>query len=165
MDSEGPTAGGGPDLRTVYVVIGAVLIAIGVALLGGPPIFGWGVPWEMAREAMRELRGVAWPLALITLGVLIIVYSRRPGARLPSSEVRLTRSRHKRVIAGVFGGLSEYFSVDATILRVGFVLLAFVLNAWLPLLIAYIAAAVIVPEAPEATSPVSQTGPTGPHIP
>ncbi|HET6498083.1 MAG TPA: PspC domain-containing protein, partial [Coriobacteriia bacterium] len=157
MDSEGST-GGGQNLRTVYVVIGVVLIAFGVTLLGGPPIFGWGVAWEMAREATRELRRVAWPLALIVLGVLIIVYSRQPTARLPSGETRLTRSRHKRVFAGVFGGLSDYFSVDVTFLRVGSVLVAFVLNAWLPLLIAYIVAAAIVPKAAEAAAPVPECG-------
>lgn len=163
MNSEDPTGGSGPDLRTVYVVIGAVLIAVGIALLGGPPIFGWGAPWEFARQATRELREVGWPLALIALGVLIIVYSRKPGARLPSSEVRLIRSRDKRMLAGVLGGLSDYFSVDVTLLRLGFILLAFVLNAWFPLLIAYIVAAVIVPEAPEAADPASESASTEPR--
>jgi phage shock protein C len=38
---------------------------------------------------------------------------------------RLIRSRTKRVIAGVAGGLGQYFSVDPTLVRIAFVVLAF----------------------------------------
>lgn len=149
MSNETPGGGKETDLRAVYVVIGVVLIVIGIALLGGLPIFGWTAPWGVAREITREIRRIGWPLAVIALGVLIIVYSRRPGAQLPSRDARLVRSREKKVLAGVLGGVSDYFSVDVTLLRVGYVLLALVLDAWGPLLIAYIVAAIIVPEAPK----------------
>lgn len=149
MSNETPGGGKGTDLRTVYVVIGVVLIVIGIALLGGLPILGWTAPWGIAREITSEIRRIGWPLAVIALGVLVIVYSRRPGAQLPSKDARLVRSREKKVLAGVLGGVSDYFSVDVTLLRVGYVLLALVLDAWGPLLIAYIVAAIIVPEAPK----------------
>lgn len=149
MSNETPGGGKETDLRAVYVVIGVVLIVIGIALLGGLPIFGWTAPWGVAREITREIRRIGWPLAVIALGVLIIVYSRRPGAQLPSRDARLVRSREKKVLAGVLGGVSDYFSVDVMLLRVGYVLLALVLDAWGPLLIAYIVAAIIVPEAPK----------------
>lgn len=149
MSSEGSGGGNRTDLRAVYVVIGVVLILIGISLLGGLPIFGWTAPWGIASDITREIRRIGWPLAVIALGILVIVYSRRPGARLPSKHTRLTRSRDKKVIAGVLGGLSDYFSVDVTLLRVGYVLLAFVLDAWGPLLVAYIVAAIIVPEVPK----------------
>ncbi len=149
MSSEGSGGGGRTDLRAVYVVIGVVLILIGISLLGGLPIFGWTAPWGIARDITREIRRIGWPLAVIALGILVIVYSRRPGAQLPSKHARLTRSREKKVVAGVLGGVSDYFSVDVTLLRVGYVLLAFVLDAWGPLLVAYIVAAIIVPEAPK----------------
>jgi len=148
VSTEGSGGGNRDDLRAVYVVIGVVLILVGISLLGGIPIFGWNAPWGIVREVTREVRRIGWPLAVIALGILVIVYSRRPGAHLPSKDARLTRSRDKKVLAGVFGGLSEYFSVDVTLLRVGYVLLALVLDAWGALLIAYIVAAIIVPEAP-----------------
>jgi phage shock protein C len=151
VSNETPGGGKGTDLRAVYVVIGVVLIVIGIALLGGLPLFGWTAPWGIAREITHEIRRIGWPLAVIALGVLVIVYSRRPGAQLPSKDARLVRSREKKVLAGVLGGLSDYFSVDVTLLRVGYVLLALVLDAWGPLLIAYIVAAIIVPEAPKAS--------------
>ncbi len=40
-------------------------------------------------------------------------------------EKRLTRSSENRMIAGICGGLGEYFNVDPVIVRVIFVLLAF----------------------------------------
>ncbi|MDD5750880.1 MAG: PspC domain-containing protein [Candidatus Pacebacteria bacterium] len=39
---------------------------------------------------------------------------------------KLYRSRHERIIAGVAGGLSEYFSVDPVLIRIIFVALALV---------------------------------------
>ena len=41
----------------------------------------------------------------------------------PSSERRLTRSRHDRMLAGVAGGIGEYFDIDPAIIRIGFVAL------------------------------------------
>ena len=37
---------------------------------------------------------------------------------------KLYRSRSQRMIAGVCGGLAEYFNVDATLIRVLFLILA-----------------------------------------
>jgi phage shock protein C len=37
---------------------------------------------------------------------------------------KLYRSRRQRMIAGVCGGLAEYFNVDATLIRVLFLVLA-----------------------------------------
>ena len=39
-------------------------------------------------------------------------------------EKRFTRSRRDKKIAGVCGGLAQYFDIDATLVRVVFVLLA-----------------------------------------
>ena len=165
MSTENSGGGQGPDLRSVYVIIGVVLIIIGVGLLGGMPWLGWSAPWDAVRVVTRQMRQIGWPLAVIAIGVLVIVYSRRPGAKLPSKDARLTRSRSKKVIAGVFGGLAEYFSVDVTLLRVGYVLFAFVFDAWGPLLIAYIVAAIIVPEEPKEQQQVESAPPAPPPPP
>ena len=57
---------------------------------------------------------------------------------------RLKRSRSNRMICGVCGGLGEYLNVDPTVIRIVCIFCAF---AGLGVgLIAYIAAAVIMPE-------------------
>lgn len=57
--------------------------------------------------------------------------------------MRLTRSRDDVVVSGVLAGLGDYFNVDPTLLRIGFVVLAFVgVGAVIPL---YIIGAVIIP--------------------
>ena len=58
---------------------------------------------------------------------------------------RFTRSNTHRMIAGVCGGIAEYFALDPTLVRVGFVLLS-VLSAAFPGLIVYIVMWLIVPE-------------------
>jgi phage shock protein C len=37
---------------------------------------------------------------------------------------KLYRSRNQRILAGICGGLAEYFNVDATLIRVLFLVLA-----------------------------------------
>ncbi|MDR5694854.1 MAG: PspC domain-containing protein [Armatimonadota bacterium] len=60
-------------------------------------------------------------------------------------EKRLYRARDDRWIAGVCGGLGKYLGVDSTLVRIGFILLAF-WNGFGILL--YILMALIVPEEP-----------------
>lgn len=58
---------------------------------------------------------------------------------------RLMRSRKERMIAGVCGGLAEYFHMDPTIVRVIFVLAALVNGIGL---IVYLVLWLVMPEAP-----------------
>lgn len=60
---------------------------------------------------------------------------------------RLYRSRTNRKIAGVCGGLAEYFNVDATIMRLLFILVVLFSVGFG--IIAYILMWVIMPEALE----------------
>ena len=59
---------------------------------------------------------------------------------------RLTRSTHDRMIAGVCGGVADYFDVDSTLVRVAFVLLS-ILSAAFPGLLVYIILWLVLPEA------------------
>ena len=61
------------------------------------------------------------------------------------------RSRKNRVIAGICGGLAEYFDVDPIIVRL--IALILVLSAGGGLL-AYIIAWIVVPEEPDNLYPV-----------
>ena len=58
---------------------------------------------------------------------------------------KLYRSRSNRQIAGVCGGLAEYFNMDATLLRVLFVVLAVLGGSGIVL---YLAMWIIVPDEP-----------------
>jgi phage shock protein C len=58
---------------------------------------------------------------------------------------KLYRSQTNRQVAGVCGGLAQYFNVDATLIRVLFVLLAVLGGSGVLL---YIAMWIIVPKQP-----------------
>lgn len=60
---------------------------------------------------------------------------------------KLYLSDTDRKIAGVCGGLGEYFDMDPTIIRLAFIFLALV-TVVVPVVIGYIIAAVIIPRAP-----------------
>ena len=58
----------------------------------------------------------------------------------------LRRSSTNRMIAGVVGGLAEYFKIDPTLARVVFVLIS-ALSAAFPGIIVYIVLWVVMPES------------------
>ena len=58
---------------------------------------------------------------------------------------KLYKSRTDKKLAGVCGGLAEYFDIDPTIVRIVTLVLCL---GWGAGLIAYIAAALLIPEKP-----------------
>ena len=56
---------------------------------------------------------------------------------------KLYRSNADRVLAGVCGGIGEYFGIDPTLVRLGFVALSFMLGGGV---LVYILAAIIIPK-------------------
>jgi len=59
---------------------------------------------------------------------------------------RLTRSQNNRMLAGVCGGIAEYFGIDATVVRLLWTLLS-LLALW-PGIAAYAIAWIIMPPDP-----------------
>ena len=59
---------------------------------------------------------------------------------------KLYRSRENAMLAGVCGGIGEYFDIDPTIVRLAWVILGFYggVGLW-----AYVIAAVIIPQRPQ----------------
>lgn len=57
---------------------------------------------------------------------------------------KLYRSKKDKIFAGVCGGIGEYFGVDPTIVRLLAVILGFTGSG----ILAYIIAAIIIPENP-----------------
>lgn len=150
--SDQQTPGPGQENRTPGLIVGVVLVFIGLWLLGNTATDRFG-PWLRPLLAMiRELRIWAVAGGLILIGVLVIVYSGKVSLKLPSKDRPLRRSREKKMISGVLGGLSDYLDVDVTLLRLVVVALAIIMNGW-GIVLAYIIAAIVIPMEPEQTSP------------
>lgn len=60
-------------------------------------------------------------------------------------EKKLYRSEQNKILAGVIGGIGEYFNVDPVILRVLYVLLT-VFTGLVPGIVAYILMILVVPK-------------------
>lgn len=58
---------------------------------------------------------------------------------------KLYRSMNQKMIAGVCGGIAEYFNIDVTFVRIAFALLGF---AYFSSLAVYIVLAIIIPQEP-----------------
>jgi phage shock protein C len=65
---------------------------------------------------------------------------------------RLHRSRADRKVAGVLGGIAEYFGFDPSWVRIGYVVLTIVTGV-APLAFLYVVMAFVVPKAPKAGKP------------
>ena len=109
----------------------------------------------------------AWVVLSIVPGAIIggvIAYLAAwlvmPGGTEPASAPlgrRLTRSMTDRKIAGICGGLAEYFGVDATPVRLVWVILSVLFGAIVGGVIAYVVAWLIIPRA--SATVVSMTAP------
>ena len=65
-----------------------------------------------------------------------------------TNKKRLYKSQTDRQLAGVCGGIAEYFDVDPTLVRVGYVLLT-ICTVGFPGVIAYVVLAAIMPNKDE----------------
>ncbi len=78
---------------------------------------------------------------------------------------QLYRSRTNRMLAGVAGGLGEYFDIDPTLVRLLFVFGFFFFGIPGTLALIYLVLAIVVPEAPETyhsvvSSPAAPVSPS-----
>ncbi len=140
------------------LVVGIVLLIAGLAFLyrrswDFPWLYDWNF-WHLGPLRWRHIG----PVVLIFLGVWIIIsVLQNEKQRISSSEIlgegsaelgrRFLRSRRERMIAGVCGGMANYWGIDVTLVRVGYVLLTFTTGLWLGIL-AYAAIVMAVQEEP-----------------
>ena len=73
---------------------------------------------------------------------------------------KLYRSEKNKWIAGVLGGLGEYLGVDATLLRLAFIVFCLATGG-VPGIIGYILAVIIIPKPPMGHQASSSTGTEG----
>lgn len=78
----------------------------------------------------------------------------------PASQLsrRLYRSRTNRSLAGVCGGIAEYYGADPTAVRLLAVLVA-LFTAIFPMLVLYLIAAIVIPERVEGDLTPAARGP------
>lgn len=69
-----------------------------------------------------------------------------PEARSTAGVRRLYRSRTNRELAGVCGGLAEYYGSDPTAVRLAALILGLITGV-VPMVVVYIIAAIVIPEA------------------
>ncbi len=62
------------------------------------------------------------------------------------NDKKLYKSATDKKFAGVCGGLGEYFNADSTVIRLAWIIFSLVGGSGL---LAYIIAAIIIPDAPE----------------
>jgi phage shock protein C len=141
-----PAAGNGGGKRRFWgillILVGAFLLLIN---LGWIAHFGW---WSISGKFLL-------PILFILLGLLFIYaqQSKRDApmedpsggnmeARLPKRELR--RSLRDRKVFGVCGGIAEYFDIDSTLVRIGFVFVVLASVGWGILL--YIVLGLVMPE-------------------
>jgi phage shock protein C len=86
---------------------------------------------------------VAAPRTLIVI-VTLAAGTLEKGDAMDATR-KLYRSKTNRQVAGVCGGLAEYFNIDATLIRILFVVLAVLGGSGLVL---YVAMWIIVPKQP-----------------
>ena len=70
---------------------------------------------------------------------------------MSEAKKRLYRSRSERMLAGVCGGIGDYFDVDPTVIRLLFVVFALAIGSGILL---YIILLILVPLEPETSEPV-----------
>jgi phage shock protein PspC (stress-responsive transcriptional regulator) len=103
----------------------------------------WADPTGKGRVASSEHIGVEWAhWPRVLLGSSLMQQTRLASQNEPMSDYtspsspsvtpvgqrRLHRSRQQRMVAGVAGGLAEYFDADPAAVRIGFVALSLLLG-------------------------------------
>jgi len=141
-------------------------------VVGGAVLVGIGLIWLLRNLGVFTLHSFFWlfsgiffPILLIVAGIALLLKNRVEGqtvepdetkttssSQAPSGSVggtaprRIFRSRLDRKIFGVCGGLAKYFDVDVTLVRIFFVVSAF-LSFGLTIA-AYILLAIMLSEEP-----------------
>lgn len=60
---------------------------------------------------------------------------------------KLYKSKNDRILSGVLGGIGEFYDLDPTLIRLGYMVFV-IMTAVVPGIIAYVIASIIVPERP-----------------
>jgi phage shock protein C len=133
---------------------GVILVTIGLfILIHNFGFFAFYKLWDISW-------GILLPIMIIILGMALIYSHQQARAQQHTGETndtmnqtqnavpykRLFKSRRDRKLFGVCGGLGDYFTLDPTLIRILFILLA-ILSVGTGILL-YLAMAIFVPDEP-----------------
>jgi phage shock protein PspC (stress-responsive transcriptional regulator) len=121
------------------IIIGAVLVLVGIYQLA-LRFFGdtLGQIWKIAGFVISILG----PIVIIVAGVLLVIAARRNALDLPANR-KLYRSTVNHKIAGVCGGIAEYFSADPAMVRIIAIILGVI--SWYVIIPLYLVFWLVVP--------------------
>jgi phage shock protein PspC (stress-responsive transcriptional regulator) len=137
-------------------ILGVALVVLGVWLIFERTL----VPLVRPLAAvMHTLGHVAWPVALIALGALILSRPRGAGAK----TAWIVRSRSNRVIGGVLGGVGARLGIEPNIVRVIYTVFTLAGSLWVGVVL-YVLALAFLPEESVFASDVP-TSPPAPAAP
>jgi len=122
---------------------GSLLIVVGIFLIFRQiGIFHsfrlWNLPWQSI-----------WAIILIAIGAVLLFNRSREkeeGEDKAGAEKKLYRSRKERMVAGVCGGLAEYFDLDVSVIRILWVI-GTLMSAGIGVLV-YLIMLIVFPENP-----------------
>ncbi|MDR2106299.1 MAG: PspC domain-containing protein [Coriobacteriales bacterium] len=114
----------GFDKNRTALIIGTILVFLGL--------------WQLLRHFFGDILSMLWniiglvigvlgALAIMAVGILLVIASRKDKLNFPNGK-KLYRSTRNRKIAGVCGGIAEYLSIEHATVRIVTLVLAVV--AW-----------------------------------
>jgi phage shock protein C len=120
-----PSDRSGHSTKNTTYYIGIFLVGLGVLLL----LKDWTRDWIDLIQFRWNLDWtwrLLWPLLLVVFGSLYLADAirKRPESGKGRKGKTLNRSRKSKVIAGVCGGIAEYFQIDAAFVRIALAIIA-----------------------------------------
>jgi phage shock protein C len=127
------------DKNKVALIIGGLLVLLGVWKLA-EHVFGdfFAGLWRI----IGIIGGVTSSLVVIAVGILLVIAARKDKLDRPLSK-KLYRSMRNKKIAGVCGGLAEYFKLNHATIRIIALILAVL--SWYVVLPLYLVLWIVVP--------------------
>ncbi len=129
----------------LYVGVALVILGAMITFDNLFDFFWWRYDWWFFNFHWN----IVWPVLLILFGVWFIYQaSSKPEDDDMAGDAgrrTFTRSKSQRMIGGVCGGLAEYWNIDVTLVRIGYVLATLFTAVWVGV-VAYVVMLFIVPE-------------------
>jgi phage shock protein PspC (stress-responsive transcriptional regulator) len=129
----------GFDKNRIAIIIGGLLVLLGV--------------WQLAEHFFGEffdglwrligvIVGVLGSLVVIVIGVLLVIAARKDKLDRPLGK-KFYRSTRNKKIAGICGGIAEYFNLEHATIRILTLILAVI--SWYVVVPLYIVLWIVVP--------------------